>query len=282
MGSHAASLNEETSPDVAIRGIVVFVALAFALSAVFWGLIISAGTLDANGGIYVLGLMWSPAVAALITQGLVLRRSLGELGWRPGKVRYLLVAFFAPLLYCAVAYGVTWLTGLGAVNQTALAVLATPGGVIRALLLPFVGLLTGLGEEIGWRGFLVPALAKRFSFAATALISGAIWAVWHMPLILFADYNTGQTPALYAVVCFTVMVVGLSFLFAWLRLESGGLWAAALLHGSHNAFVQQIFDPLTANTGVTAYITTEFGAGLAVAAIVIAALVWLRARRTLA
>lgn len=278
MAVYTPVLKEEAKPDLAVRGIIVFVALVFALSAVFWGLIISRRTLDTMGGLYVAGLMWMPAVAALITQGVVLRRNLGELGWRPGKARYLLLAYAIPLLYCAVAYGTTWLTGLGSVDQTALAQFLTPGGIIQALILPFVGVLTGLGEEIGWRGFLVPALRKRFSFAATGLISGAIWAVWHMPLIVFADYNAGQTPLLYAVICFTVMAIGMSFLFAWLRVASGGLWAAALLHGSHNAFVQNLFDPLTANTGPTAWVTGEFGAALAILAVVIALLVWRRSR----
>jgi membrane protease YdiL (CAAX protease family) len=44
---------------------------------------------------------------------------------------------------------------------------------------------TVLGEEIGWRGFLVPELAKRHSFVATSLISGIIWALWHYPILLF-------------------------------------------------------------------------------------------------
>jgi membrane protease YdiL (CAAX protease family) len=274
-----SGVNEAPPSSLATRDIAVFLALTTALSAVFWGLIISAGSLHNAGGLYVIGLMWSPGVAALITQRLILRRSLGELGWRLGKVRYLLLAYAAPLGYCLVAYGATWLLGLGRLDRSALTLLATPSGVIQVLVLPLAGLLTGLGEEIGWRGFLVPRLRGRFNLAATAFISGAIWAAWHMPLVLFADYDTGRTPLLYAVACFTVMLIGTSFLYAWLRTESGGPWAAALLHGSHNAFVQQVFDPLTADTGATAYITGEFGAALAIVSAVIALLVWRRARR---
>ena len=50
------------------------------------------------------------------------------------------------------------------------------------------------GEEIGWRGLLVPELAKMTSFTKTALISGIVWAAWHMPAIFLADYNSGGTP----------------------------------------------------------------------------------------
>jgi len=75
-------------------------------------------------------------------------------------------------------------------------------------------------------------------------------------------------------VCFTVMAVGISFAFAWLRLQSGSFWPAALMHASHNLFIQQVFDPLTQDTGITAYITGEFGTALAIAAIMVAYTFW--------
>jgi membrane protease YdiL (CAAX protease family) len=60
------------------------------------------------------------------------------------------------------------------------------------------------------------------------------------------------------------MVVADSFILAWLTLRSGSLWPAAILHGSHNLFIQSIFTPLTRNTGSTNYIIDEFGIGLVV------------------
>ena len=59
------------------------------------------------------------------------------------------------------------------------------------------------------------------------------------------------------------MAIGLNFLMVWLRLKSGSFWPAALLHASHNAFVQEFFDPLTKALPITPYITGEFGIGLA-------------------
>lgn len=133
--------------------------------------------------------------------------------------------------------------------------------------------VSALGEEIGWRGFLVPELAKITTFSRTALISGALWAVWHYPLILFADYRS-TTPSWYATLCFTVMVVGISFPFAWLRLKSGSVWTGMILHASHNIFIQGVFDPLTRDTGITNWIIGEFGAGLAVVGALVGLLFW--------
>ena len=97
-----------------------------------------------------------------------------------------------------------------------------------------------------------------------------------VPLIVFADYN-GGTPAWYSVLCFVVMVVSLGVPFAWLRLRSGSVWPAAILHASHNLFVQGFFDRVTVDTGPTRWLTGEFGAALALAIVGTAWLFW-RAR----
>lgn len=146
--------------------------------------------------------------------------------------------------------------------------------MLIAGVLGLQGGLFALGEEIGWRGFLVPHLAP-LGFTRTALISGGVWALWHYPMLLFADYNAG-TPAWYGLSCFTVMTVGISFAYTWLRLRSGSLWTGVLLHTSHNLFIQGVFGPLTADTGPTEYVAGEFGAALAVVGLLVGYLFWRR------
>jgi membrane protease YdiL (CAAX protease family) len=140
------------------------------------------------------------------------------------------------------------------------------------------GLASALGEEIGWRGFLVPELFKKIGFTGTALISGLVWSCWHYPLLIWGDYNSG-TPPWYGLTCFTVMVVSLSFIFAWLRLKSGSLWTAALLHASHNLYIQGIFTPLTRDTGKTAWYIDEFGAVLPLVVLGFAIHAWRQRRK---
>src|SRR5262249_37659031 len=130
-----------------------------------------------------------------------------------------------------------------------------------------------LGEEIGWRGLLVPELFKTFGFTMTALISGAVWSSWHYPVLIWGDYNAG-TPTWYALACFTVMVMSISFIFAWMRLKSGSLWTGAILHASHNLYIQGIFTPMTRNVGKTAWYIDEFGAVLPLVALGFAIYFW--------
>jgi membrane protease YdiL (CAAX protease family) len=259
------------------RRVGVYLTLTFALSSYFYFVIIRAGSLGSRGGLWVLGLMWCPAAAAVLASLLTGRR-LAAIGWR-WSWRYALLAYAIPVAYGLVAYGVTWLLGLGRFPNpefvAALSGSGSTGGATRiakfALFQGSVGVLfscvSGLGEEIGWRGFLVPELARTMPFSRVALASGAIWSVWHYPILLFADYN-GGTGAGYSLACFTALVLGISFVFAWIRLKSGSVWPAAILHGSHNLWIQQVFDPLTADTGRTKWIVGEFGAALATVAIV--------------
>ncbi|MBW4039705.1 MAG: CPBP family intramembrane metalloprotease [Acidobacteria bacterium] len=128
-----------------------------------------------------------------------------------------------------------------------------------------------LGEELGWRGFLFPRLQERFGFHGACLISGLIWAVWHFPGLLWADYNAGTNP-IFAMSCFTVAVVAMSYIMGYLRMSSGSIWPCVLLHATHNTFVEGIFDPLTASVGCAKYITSEFGIGLALSIVAAAAI----------
>ncbi|HVS66283.1 MAG TPA: type II CAAX endopeptidase family protein [Thermoanaerobaculia bacterium] len=251
------------------KEVVAFVVLTLGASTVFYVALIRLGSLERDGAaLLVMGLMWTPGLVALALQ-LNFRRTLRGLGWGWGGGRYWVLGYLAPILYAGLTYAVIWASPLGDVEAEAFGRLASHWYVIPLGALQ--GCLFALGEELGWRGFLVPRLAQVLDFDRTSIVSGLVWAVWHVPLILFAGYS-GGAPALYSVACFTVMVVGLSYLFAGITLRSGSVWPAMLLHASHNQWIQGFFDQATVDTGPTEYWIGEFGAGLALAAILVAIL----------
>lgn len=268
------------------KKIAAFYGLTLLLSSVFYTLVLKTGKLRGAEMLYVTGLMWCPALAGLITQR-AFGDSIGAFGWAWGQNRFHFRAYLLPIAYALPVYLLVWGFGFGGFDLAGFAAQKAPefGWSADAPLLVLIGymLLAGsagmvltlsrtLGEEIGWRGFLVPELMKVTGFTGAALISGLMWAAWHFPLLLFADYNTGA-PAWFSLSCFTVMVIGLSFVINWLRLASGSLWTAALLHASHNRFIQSVFTPLTSDTGNTNYWIDEFGIGLAVTCLIAAVLV---------
>jgi membrane protease YdiL (CAAX protease family) len=250
------------------REIAVFLALTAVFSSLAYIPIIQAGTIKGEQSNLVGLLMLAPGLAAVITY-LVFERSLRPVGWKPGKLQHLLLALAIPVVYCLIGYGFVWLTGWGEYNGQ------FPSNFLPILLVMLLsGTLSGLLEEVGWRGFLVPRMIRLTSFTRTALISGLIWAVWHFPAIIYSDIRLGNTPLLFSLACFTVFVVGLSFTMAWLRLKSGSVWTAALLHGSHNVFMLHVFNVLTTDTGSTWFLLGEYGAVTAAIGVLLAVIFW--------
>ena len=263
-----------------------FYGLTMLFAGVFDAFELHAGKMDSGNLLYVTGAMWSPALAAFATKR-IFGESVRDLPWKWGDARYPWLGYLIPILYTVPVYAIVWMSGLGAFNLASLTKTTEsfgwqnfPTGLALALFvvltasLGMVGKLSrALGEEIGWRGFLVPELAKVTSFPMVALISGLMWAAYHYPVLLFGDYNAGG-PAWFGLLCFTVMVVADSFILAWLTLRSRSLWPAAISHASHNLFIQSIFTPLTRDTGPTKYIIDEFGVGLVVTVGIGALVAW--------
>jgi membrane protease YdiL (CAAX protease family) len=271
------------------KAILLFLLFTFAFSSIFYAIIIHTGKVGGGRGLFVTGLMWCPSLSAFLTSFL-LKRKISGLAWQWGNPKYQRWSYLLPLLYSTVAYLIIWLTGWGGFyNKEFVSNFAAslgyehlPPGVtiflyfiLIALFRIPVSISNATGEEIGWRGFLTPELFKLTGYTQTSLISGVIWAVWHIPILVFADYNSG-TPAWYGLSCFAVMVVSSSFIFTWFRLKSGSLWTAVLLHASHNLFIQAFFTPLTIDTGKTKYFYDEFGVVLPVITLLLAIYFWSR------
>jgi membrane protease YdiL (CAAX protease family) len=247
------------------NSLVLYLVLTFGLSSIFYAWSYSGAPLEQ----VALPLMWMPAVAAIVTQ-LIFYRTVAGLGWRLGPWRYLGLAVLIPIAYCFAIYLPVWLTGLGRFNAEYLAKALPYMPPVLA-----VGLVSALGEEIGWRGFLVPTIHRLGGFGWASIASGLIWSLWHVPLILVGGYEAG-TPAWYAIPCFIVSVTGISIMLAWLRLRSGSFWPAVLFHAVHNLTIQGIFDGSTIDTGPTHWITTEFGIGMVLASSLIGLYFWRR------
>ncbi len=255
-----------------VRQIFVFLVLLCLFSAIADALIVHMHQGNLMTSRFI---MCCPAVAALATCA-IFRLDLSTLGWRRPSGRWFALSYCLPVLYAFPVYLFAWLAVPHSfalkVFEAATAssydlarrpIFGTFGvGVPLLLTVGMIATITwALGEELGWRGFLLPRLVSCLGFTRGCLVSGLIWAVWHYPDLLWGDYNAGTNPR-FATACFTLMVIAMAFPLGWLRLRTRSVWPCALLHASHNVFIQGIFDALTANVGRERYITTEFGAGL--------------------
>ncbi len=227
---------------------------------------------------------WSPAMAAWVA-GRRTGRPLADIGFHRPTAGLMLIGYGIPIAYTFAVYGFVWGTGLGHFYDGARLDKMTVSlglghltplrafvavGLIYPSLIWLGGCAMSLGEEIGWRGFLLPELAKVMPFPRACVISGLAWAVWHYPLIIFGGYH-GHTHLLYSMACFTLVIVAISFPLAWLRLKSGNVWTCTAFHASHNLFMLKLLNPLTQDTGCTRWLVSEFGI---VTVVVTAVMAW--------
>lgn len=242
-----------------VRKIWVFVFLTLMISSVSYFVMFASGRSRDVGLLW----MWSPGLAAILTQ-FIFKGSLKGFGWRSGPPRYLYLAALIPLVYSVAIYGIAWMTGLaGFKNPSANLLVAFIPGL-------FIYCFAALGEEIGWRGFLVPHLIKITSFTKTVLLTWIVWSIWHYPVIIWADYHS-DAPRWFDLTNFTILVMGLSAMTAWMRLKSGSIWPPVIWHGVHNLLIQGTFLSMTMDTGVSEYIVDDFGMGVMMTGVLLAA-----------
>jgi membrane protease YdiL (CAAX protease family) len=200
-------------------------------------------------GLWALG-MWGPGLAAILTITLVMKRPFASLNLnRLGPKRFYVWALcIFPALALAgglftLLFGIARLdTGLSGIRE---AMASAAGGAavpvelivviqiaIAVLLAPFINVLFALGEEIGWRGFLLPQLMPLGQWKAI-LLSGVVWGLWHAPVIVQGHNYPGYPVA--GIFMMVVLCLLLTAIFSWLYLNTRSPWVAALAHGSVNA-----------------------------------------------
>jgi membrane protease YdiL (CAAX protease family) len=237
----------------------VFVALAFGLAwLVALPLWLGDGLAEPSFPVVAVAVMATPALAALVVVFFVERpaRKAEALGLWPVKparrlVRYGALGIVVPIALVLVALPVGALLGVypadfatfsafgqvldGRAGTAELPVSTEVLVAIQLAALPlaaFVNLVPALGEEIGWRGWLLPKLMPLGAVPAI-LISGVIWGAWHAPLVLLG-YDYPDAPGWLGVTAMVVMCTLVGTIFGWLRLRSGSVWPAALAHAAFN------------------------------------------------
>ncbi|MBE1299298.1 MAG: CPBP family intramembrane metalloprotease [Alteromonadaceae bacterium] len=233
-------------------------------------------------------LMLSVGAATLVTC-LVRKKHINELGWTWGSWKIQQQSYLIPFFIVLAAYILIWLIGGGELyNSEFLADKKQSYNlsewtdlkifIFHFLLTSTVVFLMSvpsiLGEEIGWRGLLVPELSKVTSFTGVALISGSVWALFHWPLILLGLYGNDGTSIYYQLFFFTLFIISSSTIMAYIRLKTGSVWTAVMYHGASNVFIQKVFTPITITNDNSHYYIDEFGAILALVVTAVAIVYW--------
>ena len=180
-------------------------------------------------------------------------------------MKAIVLALIFPIVVGLMSYGVAWTTGLVHFNPQPIALAAHfIGDTVSPLVVFMINLAvtttivtvysirTATGEEIGWRGYMLTRLIDA-GVPKPVLLSGVIWGLWHVPLILGGVYLAGPPPVVSAAL-WLVTATAFSFVFARLRLATGSVWPAITLHAAWNSVIQVAFDPAGTGAGATLWV----------------------------
>jgi len=226
---------------VSSHPVLTYYTLVFAIS---WGGILAvvgpAGILGAKYDpraltqfVYVAALA-GPSVAGVLVTGLVagwagFREILSRLcKWRVGVRWYAVALLTAPLLTTAILFALS-LTS----HEFLPTILTTKdkGGVVLTGVV--LGLVVCFFEELGWTGFAVPTLRKRYGIFATGLFMGLLWGLWHLPLFSGSASSSGAVaPALYLAVLLFAWLPAYRVLMIWVYDRTTSLLVVMLMHAS--------------------------------------------------
>lgn len=219
-----------------MRAIGKFVVLTFVTTWLLWGWVIRHSGMRANaspalalgGPIFLIGVFAPGLVAVVLTARddgrIAVRDLLRRIGrWRVDLRFYGIALSLMPATKLAVA--VVYRTARGTwplFGET------RPGLLVAATLLSTLG---QAGEEVGWRGYLLPRLTDRMGLAPASLVVGVVWAAWHLPLFFAPGAETNHQSFPF----FVLQVTAYSVALSWLYWRTGGsLLLTMFMHSAFN------------------------------------------------
>jgi membrane protease YdiL (CAAX protease family) len=213
--------------------------------------------------------MFTPLAAVLLMQFIITRDGATRDGWRILGLHRLGLrawgfAILGPFFALLCTYGIAWGTGMGRLDPGVLdrvIMLDGPVSILQTIFIILRGLLIStllaLGEEIGWRGYMLPHLLV-LGRTRALLLSGLLHGIWHLPLLLLTPFYHTSGDRWTVIPLFLLTLTAAGVFYGYLRLTSGSVWPAALAHGAFNMF-WSTFSAMT--IAVTSAEVLEFWAG---------------------
>jgi membrane protease YdiL (CAAX protease family) len=249
-------------------GLATYLLLVAVLTAPLHVGLIRTGALDADGSglIWLAPLMLVPTVASVVVR-ILLRDGFADLSRHEGSAGARRAHRWAVLMPFAV--GLVAYPSAAAVGVVGLA-LPVPVSAWVALIVVngVLNLVLATGEELGWRGYMVPRLVAA-GVPAPLLVNGFIWGLWHVPLFLWAGIVKEGPEPWISTVLMLVLTASVGYVMGRMRMDTGTVWPAVTLHIAWNVVIQTVFDPVATGDGKGLWIG-EAGIFTAVATVVAA------------
>lgn len=185
------------------------------------------------GAIVYMAMLVGPSAAGLLLTGLLdgragFRELFFRLGkWRVGIRWYIIALLMAPLLITTILYRLSFIS-----TEFQPAIFTSENKAAVLLSAIAAGLAVGLFEELGWTGFAVPRLKRRFGVINTGLIVGFVWGAWHFPPFWKSDTFSATIPLVLLLGQLFSWLPPYRILMVWVYDRTESLLVSVLMHAS--------------------------------------------------
>ncbi|MFT8363173.1 MAG: type II CAAX endopeptidase family protein [Sporolactobacillus sp.] len=220
--------------------LIIYLVITFLVTWIFWGISFTSNTL--NGPFRIMG-SFLPSIMSIIFIGYAngfngIKKLFKTLTiWKVSPFFYAFiflytaVSLYLPSFICSII-GLNYKIHMN--NHISSFPLTSPLTILTCF---FAVMIFGgpVGEELGWRGFVLPKLQKKFNPFISSIILGVIWAGWHIPFFYFhiSGYNV-------SFVSYLLETIWLTILFTWLYNNTKGSLLIIILFHSFDNFVMAI------------------------------------------
>ncbi|MDQ0089449.1 membrane protease YdiL (CAAX protease family) [Paenibacillus anaericanus] len=215
--------------NIALRNAFLFVIMVAVFEAILLIL-----PIELNTAMFML----LPSAATIITM-LLTREAFQKEGWKSlgfgtFQGKSFMIGLLTPMLLIGISYAIVWTVGWGD-----LGVASENAGKGVELAIRFICILVAgsvtvvLGEELGWRGYLLPRL-KSLGTSKALLWSSVIWGLFHLPIMIFTDLYHSEVNLYVYIPLFMLNVILAGMFIGFLRLKSNSIWPALIAHSAHN------------------------------------------------
>jgi uncharacterized protein len=260
-----------------LKEVVAFLAITYGLAL---ALVVALPDAGLNVGLTAL----FPTVAVVILTFTMFRRGTRRELWRGtglgrAGLRSWGWAFGIPILLCGGAFGAALLVGAGQPRPLHISGLTALSFALNSVDKLLFGLTILMGEEIGWRGFMLPRIQQLTGKRRAALVTGFAHGCFHLPLILIATTYDTDGSRWIAAPAAVLLITAAGVFYAWLKDRSGSVWPVAIGHTFANTTFDWGFAAFASTTsGSLAFVAGETGVAT-VATVTVLALVLLKTAR---
>jgi membrane protease YdiL (CAAX protease family) len=247
----------EQEKSAAKKRLLLFITLTIVITWIVFLLIPVCGLTYGSGlSIIILAAaMFVPAFCNILTR-LITKEGFGNMYLRPhfkGRWKHYLFVYFGPAAFLFLSAAVYFLIFPGSFDPELTVLKETVAGqgtlglsvnglllisVLQVIILgPVINIIPTLGEELGWRGYLLPKLRLFLGDRAALSVTGVIWGIWHMPVIVMGhNYGTGYGgyPWL-GILAMTVFCLWLGIIEGYIAIKLESVIPAAMIHSAVNA-----------------------------------------------